>query len=167
MAAVRRATLPSGRSARIHAQQGRTSFYLTSFGEEAVAVASAAALEAEDTVFAQYRCVAHHALRAHALLRTPLPASLQRAWCAATQACLCSLSPPPSPQACLCSLSSPPSREQGVLLWRGYTLRQFADQLYGNVNEPGKGRQMPIHYGSAAVSAARRARMVCASLPNT
>eukprot|EP00195_Chlamydomonas_chlamydogama_P008912 CAMPEP_0202899442 /NCGR_PEP_ID=MMETSP1392-20130828/7669_1 /ASSEMBLY_ACC=CAM_ASM_000868 /TAXON_ID=225041 /ORGANISM="Chlamydomonas chlamydogama, Strain SAG 11-48b" /LENGTH=364 /DNA_ID=CAMNT_0049585617 /DNA_START=182 /DNA_END=1276 /DNA_ORIENTATION=+ len=39
-------------------------------------------------------------------------------------------------------------REQGVLLWRGYTLQQFANQLFGNCHEPGKGRQMPIHYGS-------------------
>ncbi|GIL73474.1 hypothetical protein Vretimale_17694 [Volvox reticuliferus] len=39
-------------------------------------------------------------------------------------------------------------REQGVLLWRGYTLEQFANQLLGNAKEPGKGRQMPIHYGS-------------------
>ncbi|GLC56792.1 hypothetical protein PLESTB_001149300 [Pleodorina starrii] len=39
-------------------------------------------------------------------------------------------------------------REQGVLLWRGYTLDQFANQLLGNAQEPGKGRQMPIHYGS-------------------
>ncbi|KAG2491597.1 hypothetical protein HYH03_010163 [Edaphochlamys debaryana] len=41
-------------------------------------------------------------------------------------------------------------REQGVLLWRGYSLEQFADQLLGNAREPGKGRQMPIHYGSPA-----------------
>lgn len=38
-------------------------------------------------------------------------------------------------------------REHGVLLWRGYTLTQFANQLMGNELEPGKGRQMPIHYG--------------------
>lgn len=29
-------------------------------------------------------------------------------------------------------------REQGVLLWRGFTLRQFADQLFGNQLEAGK-----------------------------
>lgn len=39
-------------------------------------------------------------------------------------------------------------REQGVLLWRGFTFRDFANQCYGNELEPGKGRQMPIHYGS-------------------
>jgi len=77
-------------------RQGRFSFYLTSAGEEATVVGSAAALhDTQDWVFAQYR-------------------------------------------------------EQGVLLWRGFTLRQFADQLLGNELEAGKGRQMPIHYGSAA-----------------
>lgn len=74
-------------------RQGRFSFYLTSQGEEATSVGSAAALDPKDMVFAQYR-------------------------------------------------------EQGVLLWRGYTLQQFAHQLFGNRLEPGKGRQMPIHYGS-------------------
>ncbi|KDD75894.1 dehydrogenase E1 [Helicosporidium sp. ATCC 50920] len=39
-------------------------------------------------------------------------------------------------------------REQGVLMWRGFTPRQMADQCYGNVNDVGKGRQMPVHYGS-------------------
>ena len=74
-------------------RQGRFSFYMTSAGEEATAVGSAAALETSDPVFAQYR-------------------------------------------------------EQGVLLHRGFSLRSFADQCYGNALEPGKGRQMPIHYGS-------------------
>lgn len=74
-------------------RQGRFSFYMTSSGEEATIVASAAALELEDEIFAQYR-------------------------------------------------------EQGALLWRGFSLQQFADQCYGNEREMGKGRQMPIHYGS-------------------
>lgn len=74
-------------------RQGRFSFYMTSAGEEATAVGSAAALKDSDPVFAQYR-------------------------------------------------------EQGVLLHRGFTFRDFADQCFGNELEPGKGRQMPIHYGS-------------------
>ena len=74
-------------------RQGRFSFYMTSAGEEATAVGSAAALETSDPVFAQYR-------------------------------------------------------EQGVLLHRGFAFRDFADQCFGNELEPGKGRQMPIHYGS-------------------
>lgn len=74
-------------------RQGRLSFYLTSTGEEAINIASAAALTSDDIVLPQYR-------------------------------------------------------EPGVLLWRGFTLEEFADQLFGNKNDYGKGRQMPIHYGS-------------------
>lgn len=43
-------------------------------------------------------------------------------------------------------------REQGVLMWRGFTLQNFADQLYGNADDLGKGRQMPIHYGSRTLN---------------
>ena len=39
-------------------------------------------------------------------------------------------------------------REAGVLMWRGFTLQQFADQCFSNNGDPAKGRQMPIHYGS-------------------
>ncbi|RYR49543.1 hypothetical protein Ahy_A07g036057 isoform B [Arachis hypogaea] len=74
-------------------RQGRISFYLTSMGEEAVNIASAAALSFDDVILPQYR-------------------------------------------------------EPGVLLWRGFTLQQFVDQLFGNTSDLGKGRQMPIHYGS-------------------
>lgn len=74
-------------------RQGRISFYLTSFGEEAINLASAAALSPDDIVLPQYR-------------------------------------------------------EPGVLLWRGFTLQEFANQCFGNKADYGKGRQMPIHYGS-------------------
>ncbi|XP_021978142.1 2-oxoisovalerate dehydrogenase subunit alpha 2, mitochondrial [Helianthus annuus] len=74
-------------------RQGRLSFYLTSFGEEAINLASAAALSFDDIVLAQYR-------------------------------------------------------EPGVLLWRGFTMQEFANQCFGNNIGHGKGRQMPIHYGS-------------------
>ena len=36
----------------------------------------------------------------------------------------------------------------GVLMYRGFTLDQFCDQCYGNAGDLGKGKQMPIHYGS-------------------
>ncbi|KAH0946585.1 hypothetical protein HN011_009970 [Eciton burchellii] len=39
-------------------------------------------------------------------------------------------------------------RETGVLLHRGYPLQKFMDQCYGNCEDDGKGRQMPVHYGS-------------------
>ncbi|CAN0928521.1 2-oxoisovalerate dehydrogenase subunit alpha 1, mitochondrial [Linum grandiflorum] len=74
-------------------RQGRISFYLTSSGEEAISVASAAALTSDDVILPQYR-------------------------------------------------------EPGVLLWRGFTLQEFANQCFGNKHDYGKGRQMPIHYGS-------------------
>ncbi|XP_044474493.1 2-oxoisovalerate dehydrogenase subunit alpha 1, mitochondrial-like isoform X2 [Mangifera indica] len=74
-------------------RQGRISFYLTSMGEEAISIASAAALSSDDCILPQYR-------------------------------------------------------EPGVLLWRGFTIQEFANQLFGNKADYGKGRQMPIHYGS-------------------
>ncbi|KAF2364995.1 Dehydrogenase E1 component [Trinorchestia longiramus] len=39
-------------------------------------------------------------------------------------------------------------REAGVLMWRGFTLDNFMNQCYGNIGDLGKGRQMPVHYGS-------------------
>ncbi|NWW67852.1 ODBA dehydrogenase, partial [Ifrita kowaldi] len=73
-------------------RQGRISFYMTNYGEEGTHVGSAAALDASDLVFGQYR-------------------------------------------------------EAGVLLYRGYPLELFMAQCYGNASDPGKGRQMPVHYG--------------------
>ncbi|KAG8378173.1 hypothetical protein BUALT_Bualt08G0110400 [Buddleja alternifolia] len=74
-------------------RQGRISFYLTSMGEEAINIATAAALTSDDIIVPQYR-------------------------------------------------------EPGILLWRGFTLEEFANQLFGTKKDIGKGRQMPIHYGS-------------------
>lgn len=74
-------------------RQGRISFYMTNFGEEASHIGSAAALSEKDWVYAQYR-------------------------------------------------------EAGVLVWRGFTISDFVNQCYGNLEDQGKGRQMPVHYGS-------------------
>ncbi|CAK8678077.1 unnamed protein product [Clavelina lepadiformis] len=74
-------------------RQGRISFYMTNYGEEASHIGSAAALDKRDLVFGQYR-------------------------------------------------------EAGVLVWRGFTLDEFMDQCYANVNDPAAGKQMPVHYGS-------------------
>ncbi|CAH9101739.1 unnamed protein product [Cuscuta europaea] len=74
-------------------RQGRLSFFLTSYGEEAVSIGSAAALSPQDILMLQYR-------------------------------------------------------ELGVLLWRDFTLQEMANQCFGNKYDYGKGRQMPIHYGS-------------------
>ncbi|WP_114418261.1 thiamine pyrophosphate-dependent dehydrogenase E1 component subunit alpha [Marinospirillum perlucidum] len=39
-------------------------------------------------------------------------------------------------------------REQGALAFRGFPLEQFMHQIFSNEKDLGKGRQMPIHYGS-------------------
>jgi len=36
----------------------------------------------------------------------------------------------------------------GVLVWRGFPLDSFMNQCYGNCEDEGKGKQMPVHYGS-------------------
>ena len=33
-------------------------------------------------------------------------------------------------------------------MYRGFPLDDFMNQCYGNVEDVGKGRQMPVHYGS-------------------
>jgi 2-oxoisovalerate dehydrogenase E1 component alpha subunit len=43
-------------------------------------------------------------------------------------------------------------REQGALRHRGFTADQFMDQCFSNERDLGKGRQMPIHYGSQALN---------------
>src|SRR5258706_14158273 len=42
----------------------------------------------------------------------------------------------------------PSYREQGAWFWRGYTVQQFIDQLFGNQDDPIKGRQMPVHHSA-------------------
>jgi len=74
-------------------RQGRISFYMTNFGEEACHVGSAAALQPSDLIYGQYR-------------------------------------------------------EVGVLLYRGLSLEQMMHQCYGNKHDLGRGKQMPVHYGS-------------------
>ncbi|XP_076902880.1 2-oxoisovalerate dehydrogenase subunit alpha 2, mitochondrial-like [Bidens hawaiensis] len=91
-------------------RQGRISFYLTTIGEEAINIASAAALNNNDFVFPQYR-------------------------------------------------------EPGVLLWRGFTLQEFANQLFGNKYDQGKGRQMPIHYGAKKLNYITVSSTVATQIP--
>ena len=43
-------------------------------------------------------------------------------------------------------------REQGALRARGFTVEQFMDQNFSNEKDLGKGRQMPIHYGSSELN---------------
>lgn len=42
----------------------------------------------------------------------------------------------------------PQYREQGSLLWRGFSILECTNQCFGNHFDLGKGRQMPVHYGS-------------------
>lgn len=78
-------------------RQGRISFYMTNYGEEATHFGTAAALHPDDMIFGQYR-------------------------------------------------------EAGVLMHRGFSLDDFMNQCYSNDLDLGKGRQMPVHYGSRALN---------------
>lgn len=78
-------------------RQGRISFYMTHYGEEASLIGSAAALRPTDIVYGQYR-------------------------------------------------------EAGVLMWRGFSLQEFTNQLLSTQHDLGKGRQMPVHYGCRALN---------------
>uniref|UniRef100_A0A8B9MZ65 2-oxoisovalerate dehydrogenase subunit alpha n=1 Tax=Accipiter nisus TaxID=211598 RepID=A0A8B9MZ65_9AVES len=49
-----------------------------------------------------------------------------------------------SPILAVCALTPLPP---GVLMYWGYPLDLFMAQCYGNTSDPGKGRQMPVHYG--------------------
>merc|ERR1719495_1684539 len=91
-------------------RQGRISFYMTNYGEEATHIGSAAALSPEDLVFGQYR-------------------------------------------------------EAGVLMYRGFTLSNFCDQCYSNCDDGGKGRQMPVHYGSNHLNFATISSPLATQLP--
>ena len=39
-------------------------------------------------------------------------------------------------------------REAGVFVQRGFTLTNFMSQLFANAKDSGRGRNMPVHYGS-------------------
>ncbi|KAF2719212.1 thiamine diphosphate-binding protein [Polychaeton citri CBS 116435] len=39
-------------------------------------------------------------------------------------------------------------RETGIFQYRGFTMDEFMAQLFTTKNDPGKGRNMPVHYGS-------------------
>ncbi|XWS29911.1 hypothetical protein CRYUN_Cryun24cG0070800 [Craigia yunnanensis] len=94
-------------------RQGRISFYVTTIEEEAINIASTAALTLDDLVLPQFR-------------RTYI----------------------------------------GVLLWRGFTLQEFANQCFGNKADYGKGRQMPIHYGSNKYNYFTVSSTIATQIPN-
>ncbi|CAK7209088.1 hypothetical protein SCUCBS95973_000332 [Sporothrix curviconia] len=43
-------------------------------------------------------------------------------------------------------------REQGVFQQRGFTMKEFMSQLFANKSDTGKGRNMPVHYGSSRLN---------------
>ncbi|WP_076419133.1 thiamine pyrophosphate-dependent dehydrogenase E1 component subunit alpha [Colwellia sp. UCD-KL20] len=43
-------------------------------------------------------------------------------------------------------------REQGALIFRDFSIENFMNQMFSNEKDLGKGRQMPIHYGSKALN---------------
>lgn len=49
-------------------------------------------------------------------------------------------------------------REAGVFVQRGYTFEDFMSQLFANKKDSGRGRNMPVHYGSSAL------KIVCLSI---
>jgi len=59
----------------------------------------------------------------------------------------------------------PQYREAGVLLYRGFTIREMADQLVGNERDYGKGRQMPVHYGSRKLNYQTVSSPLCTQVP--
>lgn len=78
-------------------RQGTISFAMSSLGEEACSVASAAALELEDWMYPQYR-------------------------------------------------------ESGIIFWRGFSIEQYVNHMFGNSQDLILGRQMPNHFGSRALN---------------
>ena len=57
-------------------------------------------------------------------------------------------------------------REHAAFLWRGFTVQQMANQCFGNVGDPSKGRQMPIHYGSADLNLVTVSSVVATQAPH-
>ncbi len=51
-------------------------------------------------------------------------------------------------------------REQGVFKQRGFTLKDFMNQLFANHMDPGQGRNMPVHYGSRELNLVSRSSRV-------
>ncbi|GJV89234.1 2-oxoisovalerate dehydrogenase subunit alpha 2 mitochondrial [Tanacetum coccineum] len=57
-------------------------------------------------------------------------------------------------------------REQGVLLCRGFTLKDVANICFGNSIGHGKGRNIPLHYGSKKLNAFTNSAPLATQLPH-
>lgn len=42
----------------------------------------------------------------------------------------------------------PQYRQQGIFIQREYPIEQMINQCIGNLNDPAKGRQLPVHYAA-------------------
>lgn len=59
----------------------------------------------------------------------------------------------------------PQYREGAALMYRGFTIQEIAHQLAGNEYDYGKGRQMPIHYGSRKYNYQTVSSPLCTQVP--
>jgi 2-oxoisovalerate dehydrogenase E1 component alpha subunit len=59
----------------------------------------------------------------------------------------------------------PQYREASCLLYRGFTIQEMAHQLAGNDMDYGKGRQMPVHYGSKKLNYHTVSSPLCTQVP--
>ena len=59
----------------------------------------------------------------------------------------------------------PQYREAACLLYRGFTIQEMANQLAGNDNDYGKGRQMPVHYGVRKYNYQTVSSPLCTQVP--
>ena len=59
----------------------------------------------------------------------------------------------------------PQYREAGAFLWRGFSIQDMAHQLTANDLDLGKGRQMPVHYGSNAHNISTVSSPLCTQVP--
>jgi 2-oxoisovalerate dehydrogenase E1 component alpha subunit len=59
----------------------------------------------------------------------------------------------------------PQYRESACLLYRGFTIQEMANQLAGNELDCGKGRQMPVHYGSRKLNYQTVSSPLCTQVP--
>ena len=60
----------------------------------------------------------------------------------------------------------PAYREVGAALYRGYPLRTFMCQLFGNAQDPVKGRQMPVHHSIRSLNFVSISSPVATQIPH-
>ncbi|KAL5347707.1 hypothetical protein ACLOAV_007116 [Pseudogymnoascus australis] len=57
-------------------------------------------------------------------------------------------------------------REVGFLMQRGFTFTDAMSQLFANIKDPGRGRNMPVHYGSTALNVHTISSPLATQLPH-